>query len=52
MARAETIPQQRTSERRPWGAVDVLRGNHDGEYEDVPQFSEIVKFDEYEESFT
>jgi hypothetical protein len=52
MAQAETIQQQRTSERRPWEAVDVLRGKHDGGYENVPQFSEIAKFDEHEESLT
>jgi hypothetical protein len=52
MARAETIQQQRTSKRRPWETVDVLRGNHDVGYEGVPQFSEITKFDKHEESFT
>jgi hypothetical protein len=52
MAQAETIQQQRTSERRPWELVDVLRGNHDIGYGDVPQFSEIAKFNENEEFFT
>lgn len=52
MAQGETIQQQRTSERCPWEAVDVQRGNHDVGYGDVPQFSEIAKFEEDEESFT
>ena len=52
MARAETIQQQRTSGWRSWETVNALCGNLDGGNEDVPQFSEIVKFDEYEESLT
>jgi hypothetical protein len=52
MAQGETIQQQRTSEWRPWEPVDILRGNHEIGYGDVPQFSEVAKFDQDEESIT